>query len=362
MQTYLEIEFLNNPLRTWLIAGATAVAVYIGLHFVQRLVLRYMSGWSRRTTTNIDDLLQSVLASTRIFFLLFVSLFAATRVLFLTPDLTAALETVAVVVFVLQLAFWGNALITGLVKRELDGRAQTDPGSAMTLNALAFLGRLVLWSVLLLMGLENLGVDVTALLTGLGIGGIAVALAVQNVLGDLLGSLSIVLDKPFVIGDFIVIDDKSGTVEKIGLKTSRLRALSGEQLIFANSDLLTARIQNFKRMYERRIAFTIGVTYATPRAQIEAVPGIIRTAVEAQEQARFDRSHFASYGDSALNFETVYYVTIPDYGVYMDVQQNINLLIHEAFEAAGIEFAYPTQTLLLQRAAKQPGRATSTSS
>lgn len=350
MPTYFEAEFLDNSIRTWLLAFATGVAVYVGLLVARRLVLRYMGVLSRRTATDVDDLVQNVLAQTRVFFLLFVSVYAATRVLLLPGDVALTLRFIGVIVVALQIAIWGNAVITGLISREMTRRLEDDPSSAMTLNALAFLGRLVLWTILLLMALENLGVDVTALVTGLGIGGIAVALAVQNLLGDLFASLSIVLDKPFVIGDFIVVGDQAGTVERIGLKTSRVRALSGEQLVFANSDLLSSRIQNFKRMYERRVVFTLGVTYDTPRTRLGEIPGLIREAVEAQELARFDRSHFSAYGDFSLNIETVYYVTVPDYSAYMDVQQAILLRIHELFEAAGIEFAYPTQTLIVHNA------------
>jgi small-conductance mechanosensitive channel len=211
------------------------------------------------------------------------------------------------------------------------------------------LGRLATWVVVLLLGLDNLGIDVTALVAGLGVTGIAVALAVQNILGDLFASLSIVLDKPFVIGDFLAVGDMMGSVEYVGLKTTRLRSLSGEQLVFSNSDLLGSRIRNFGRMAERRALFTIGVTYQTPREKLERIPQMIREAVEAQPQTRFDRSHFARYGDSAITFETVYYVTVPEYPVYMDIQQAINLRIHEAFEREGIEFAYPTQTVFLTK-------------
>ncbi len=157
------------------------------------------------------------------------------------------------------------------------------------------------------------------------------------------------LDKPFVIGDFLIIGEFMGRVEQIGLKTTRLRSLSGEQLIFSNSDLLGSRVRNYGRMFERRIVFTIGVTYQTPREQLRRIPTILREAVEHQEQTRFDRSHFKAYGAYSIDFETVYYVLVPDYVAYMDIQQAINLEIHERFEEAGIEFAYPTQTLFLAK-------------
>jgi len=203
--------------------------------------------------------------------------------------------------------------------------------------------------VILLLALDNFGVNITTLVTGLGIGGIAVALALQSVLGDLFASLSIVLDKPFVIGDFINVDEYMGTVEHIGLKTTRVRSLSGEQLVFSNSDLLKSRIRNYKHMQERRVAFTIGVTYQTPLDRVAAIPSIIRKIIEAQGGVRFDRSHFKTYGDSALVFETVYYVLSSDYNAYMDIQQAINLRVYEEFAAEGIEFAYPTRTLYMKQ-------------
>lgn len=183
----------------------------------------------------------------------------------------------------------------------------------------------------------------------MGIGGIAVALAVQNVLGDLFASMSIAFDKPFVIGDFIIIDDYMGTVEHIGLKSTRLRSLSGEQLVFANSDLLNSRIRNFKRMADRRISFSIGVTYDTPHEKVAAIPDMIREAIQAHDKTNFDRCHFSEYEDSALKFDTVYYVNDPDYNVYMDIQQDINLSLLRRFEEEGIEFAYPTRTVFIEQ-------------
>jgi small-conductance mechanosensitive channel len=187
------------------------------------------------------------------------------------------------------------------------------------------------------------------MVASLGIGGIAVALALQNVLGDLLASLSIVLDKPFVIGDMVVVGDLSGTVEHVGLKTTRVRSLSGEQLVFSNSDLLSSRIRNFKRMDERRVLFQIGVVYGTPRAKLEAIPGMVKEAVEAQSNARFDRCHFKTFGASSLDFETVYYMRVPDYQAYMDTQHAINMAIYQRFEDEGLEFAFPTQTIFLEK-------------
>jgi small-conductance mechanosensitive channel len=347
--TFLDWIYLNNSIRAWLLAGAVAVIVHAGATLLRRLLIRQISALAGRTATQADDLLADALRRTKTYFVLFISIYAASRVLTLSDSVETALRFIGVIVIVSQLAIWGTVVINTLIRRQMAMRVEEDAATATTINALGFVIRLAFYSVLVLMGISNLGFDITALIAGLGIGGIAVALALQNVLGDLFASLSIVLDRPFVIGDFIIVDDLLGTVEYIGLKTTRVRSLSGEQLVFANSDLLDSRIRNFKRMYQRRVVFSIGVTYQTPRAQLERIPAIIRAAVERQENARFDRAHFATYGDFSLNFETVYHVLGPDYSEYMDIQQAINFEIHREFEVAGIEFAYPTQTIFMPR-------------
>ncbi|MEX1182480.1 MAG: mechanosensitive ion channel family protein [Gemmatimonadota bacterium] len=344
----LQWEYLGNTAGAWLMAVLVGVIVYVGLRTVRGLVIRQLTSLSARTETEVDDIVAVALRRTKLFFLAFLSFYSATRVLLLPAQADVMLRYVGVVVIIVQAALWGNVIINSAIRRQMAQRMEEDAATATTVNAIGFISRLAFYTILILLGLSNLGIDITALVAGLGIGGIAVALALQNVLGDLFASLSIVLDRPFVIGDFVIVGDMSGTVEYIGLKTTRVRSLSGEQLIISNGDLLTARIRNYQKMSERRIAFTIGVTYQTPRSLIQRIPTMIREAVELQEDARFDRSHFATYGDFSLAFETVYYVLKPDYAVYMDVQQAINLEILARFEAAGIEFAYPTQTLIMQ--------------
>jgi small-conductance mechanosensitive channel len=189
-------------------------------------------------------------------------------------------------------------------------------------------------------------VQIKPLLAGLGIGGIAVALAVQTVLSDLLASMSIALDKPFVIGDFLSVDDLQGTVEHIGVKSTRLRSISGEQIIVSNTDILKARVRNFGRMRERRAVFPLGVHYETPVEKLAQIPAMIREIVEAQTNVRFDRCHFLTYGDSALQFETVYIVQRADFNSYADIQQKINLAILEKLRALGVQFAAPTRNII----------------
>jgi len=259
-------------------------------------------------------------------------------------------------VLLAQAASWGLGAIAFWLGRITRRRAQHDRASLTTINFLGIVARVVLFSLLFLLALDAFGINVTTLVTTLGIAGVAVALAVQNVLGDLFASLSIALDKPFVIGDTIAVDQFTGTVEDIGLKTTRLRALAGERLIFSNADLLKSRIRNFRGQAERRVVFTIGLEYGTSADQVERVPAIIREVITGEPNARLDRTHFNGFGDSALTFETVYYVNSGDYTVYMDTQQRIYLALLRAVEGAGLSFAFPTRTVVLQRAAARVGR------
>jgi small-conductance mechanosensitive channel len=343
----------NTPLE-WLSAGGLALLVVLGLQLGITFLVRRFRALAARTGNEVDDLLVALLGRTKVLFVLLVALWVAARPLTLQPGAEAALRALLVLGFLLQVGFWGAALIGHGLERYRKKQLEVDPGSVMALGAVHFLAQAVLWSIIVLTALANLGVDITAFVASLGLGGIAVALAIQSVLGDLFASLSIVLDKPFVIGDFIIVGDHMGTVERVGLKTTRLRSLSGEQLIFSNSDLLGSRIRNYKRMSERRAAFTVGVTYGTAPEDVERIPTLLRDAVEAQEHTRFERSHFKSFGPSSLDFETVYHMLVPDYDVFMDTQQAINLRLYAEFAEEGIEFAYPTQTLHVHRAGGGP--------
>jgi small-conductance mechanosensitive channel len=211
--------------------------------------------------------------------------------------------------------------------------------------AIAFFARIAIWSIVFLAVLSNLGVEVDALIAGLGITGIAVAFALQNVLGDLFASLSIYFDRPFDIGDFIIVDDYMGNVDKIGMRSTRIRSLGGEQIVFANSDLARVRIRNYRRMRERRIFFAVGIEYNVAYEKVELAPKLLREAIEETANTRFDRAHFKSFGDFSLNYEIVYWVLAPDFPAYMDAQHAINLAIYKKFEDAGIPFAFPTRTL-----------------
>jgi len=345
----LSYTLAGNAVKEWLSAVVVAVLVYLLMRIFIRVGVARLALLAQGTTTQWDNAATEALSRTRGLFLIVIALFAGSLVLVLPDRVRHVIYSAASIALIIQGGLWVNLAVLHWLEHEGQRRRRVDPATVTTVSAVAFVGRLVLWSLVVILLLDNLGLDVTALVAGLGVGGIAVALAVQNILGDLFASLSIVLDKPFAVGDFLIIDEHMGAVENVGLKTTRVRSLSGEQLVFSNADLLKSRIRNFGRMFERRVVFKIGVTYQTPRDKLQRIPAMIREAIQRQDKVRFDRSHFQAYGDYALTFETVYYVLSPDYNQYMDIQQAINLEIHEAFEAEGIEFAYPTQTLFLQR-------------
>lgn len=342
----------NNTLNDWTYAVLAAGLFMLLMQLTRRVLLHRLERVAQATETCIDDFLVEVLGATRILLASALGLYLGSHFLTLPETMEKWVDRLFGVALILQIGLWTTrGLMFWLKQRFSQGDAQDQGARAMTLSLLSFLGRMVVWVLVLLFLLDNLGINVTALVASLGIGGIAVALAMQNILGDLFASLSIAIDKPFVIGDFIILGAEMGTVEHVGLKTTRLRSLSGEQIIMSNNDLLQSRIHNYKRMDERRALFAVGVTYDTSAEKLELIPELIKQAVAAQDNARFDRAHFKSFGAFSLDFEAVYYVRKPDYGVFMDVQQAINLQLVRSFADHGIDFAFPTQTLHLNHSA-----------
>ncbi len=345
----LDLVYLGNPLRGWLTAAAVLVAVFAALVVARRLLVRRLERVAPHSPTVVDDLALGALRHTSALFLFAVALAAARKALFDLPqDVKDAVALVAKLALYLQAARWGWSAVAFWLARATRRRAENDQASLATLNLLGVAARVAVAVLAVLLVLDAFGVNITALVTGLGIAGVAVALAVQNVLGDLLASLSIALDKPFVVGDTISFDQFTGTVEDIGLKTTRLRSLSGEQIVVANAELLKARIRNFKRQTERRVVFTLTFPLATPPAAMARVPALVRGIVEAQPDVRFDRSHFSAITDQALAVETVYFVTTADYNLYMDTQQRINLALLEQLAAADVSLAVPTRAVVVR--------------
>ena len=337
------------PVGKLLLAIGIVVALNVLFWLLRKIILVYLTNLSAKTATNFDDMLIAAVSGVRVWVYTIVSIQAA-LLLFSLPHW---LDVTATGVFLFALVWQGIEIVVTVVdyvtNRYVAISAEGDIQAEANLGTIAELIRLIvrigLWILGGLFVLANLGVNITSLIAGLGIGGIAIAFALQGVLSDLFASFSIYLDRPFRIGDYIVIGNDSGTVEKIGIKSTRLRTLQGEELVVANAELTSARVQNFKKMDERRIVATIGITYETPYELVENVPAIIKEAFDSFEGGRLDRVFFTSFGDSALLFEIVYFIESPEMKDFLEVQQRFNLMLLKAFNDRGIEFAYPTQTI-----------------
>jgi small-conductance mechanosensitive channel len=353
-----DATLLGLPVPDLALAVAAALAAYLAM----RLVLRYVIGRTRqlaqRTSNHVDDMVVEVLGSTNRVFLLLAAVLVGVGMLDLTERWNQRVGQLWFIALALQTGLWFTKAIS-LGLRRYEARHSSSGMTQVSASAvlLSWSLRTLLWAVVLLAVLSNLGVNITAFVASLGVGGIAIALAVQNILGDLFASLSIAVDKPFEVGDAIGIGDLSGTVQHIGLKTTRLRSLTGEQIVISNTDLLKQIVKNYRRMEERRIAFKFGMSYRSDPEKLEAIPGIVKRLIESRPKLRLDRVHFQAFGESSLDFEVVYFVTTPDYGLYMDEQQRLNLQMMREFDALGVEFAIPTRSVYVMSDGGNPAEA-----
>lgn len=352
----LQLFYYDNRITDWAIALLTAAGLVVSLWLLKQILVHRLARITSSTKTQWDNWLVDTLNKTRLTFFIVLGVYVGSRFISLPNDVAHVIRNIMLIALFVQTAFWGNQLINLWLTDSIERHRENDAPAITGMGFVALFARLALWTILVLGILDNLGFNISALVAGLGIGGVAIALAVQSLLGDLFASLSITMDRPFVIGDFITVDSISGTVEHIGLKTTRVRSLSGEEIIFANTDLLKSRVQNYKSMVERRILFSFGVVYRTDPNLLERIPSMLREIIESMEGTRFDRAHFKDFGSSSLNFEVVYYVLSPDYNAYMDLHQSINLQIIRRFLSNGIEFAYPTRNVILENAADERPR------
>lgn len=344
----LDYSIFGNTLFSYLSSLGIFIGGVTGTYVLKKYVLSWLKKWANSTQTSIDDLLVKAIEKSIIPIFYFGAFYISLQPLLLSPNFERGLSVAAIVL----ITIFAVRALTSAVNQGLQSylrKSADTTGGEKQLKGIRGLVNLAIWVIALIFLLDNLGVKISAVIAGLGIGGIAVALAAQAVLGDLFSYFVIFFDKPFEVGDFIIVGDKMGVIEHIGIKTTRIRALGGEQLVFSNTDLTNSRVHNFKKMEQRRVVFKLGVIYQTRAEKLKIIPRIVQSAIENQEGATFDRGHFAAYGDFSLNFEFVYYVTGADYGKYMDIQQSINLAIFEAFEKEGIEFAYPSQTLFVRK-------------
>ena len=346
----LEYIFLGNSIKEWLLALLVFFLTLLVFGVIRAYLLRRIPRMAGREGSELNELVQDLIKRTNPYLVFFLALYLGSLTLSLTDTVTAILRKVAIVTLILQAALLGMGLIDYLVRRRIKADPKNEAATATTMGAVALILKIALWSIVTLLILENVtGMEMDALIAALGVSGIAVALAVQNILGDLFSSVSIALDKPFVIGDSITVGEFSGTVEHIGLKSTRLRSLSGEQLIFSNSDLLSSRIQNFRRLEQRRVAFVLGVSTQTPYEKLEVIPNLIQEIIESQDETIFDRVVFMEFGAYTHNFEVVYFIDSPEVKVHIDTRHRIYMSIQRRFEEEGIDMPFPTQTILLER-------------
>ena len=340
----LELKVLGNTLGIYLFALFLFIAAVVILKFSERIIIRRIKKLPHYSSNHLESFAVEMTESRIIPLLYLMAFYMAVTQISLSPELSRFIHAIMVIGAAYHVTQFMLAVSMFAIE-EIGLKRQKLQEKAAALRSILGILRIGVWGMGIVFVLDNLGFNVAAVLAGLGIGGIAVALAAQTILGDLFNYFVIFFDKPFFIGDSIVIGDKAGTIEHIGIKTTRLRALSGEQIIMSNTLLTSSQVHNHKRMSERRVLFKLGVTYETPSEMLKEIPLMIRSIIEKIPKTRFDRAHFQSYGDFSLNFEVVYFALTPDYNLHMDIQEQINLAIKEGFDRKKINFAYPTQTV-----------------
>lgn len=353
MQNFMNQTYFGNSVYEYAVALGIFIVGIIILTIFRKIILSRLKKWSEKTKTTVDDFLVRGIEKSFIPVLYLIIFYLAVKSLTLPEE---AVDVIDKVIIILATIFFIRVITSTLkyslneyIKRKMPEEADAER-RLKQINGITLILSFIIWSVGFIFLLDNLGFEISAVIAGLGIGGIAIALAAQTILGDLFSYFVIFFDRPFEIGDFVILQNEFlGSIEYIGIKTTRIRSLSGEQIVLSNTDLTNSRIRNYKRMERRRVVFKLGVIYQTTHKQLSEIPKIVRSIIEEQPDTTFDRAHFQSYGNFSLDFEFVYYVMGADYNKYMDTQQTINLKIYEEFEKQGIEFAYPTQTLFVTK-------------
>lgn len=346
MEEILEQKFLGNAVQNWGIFVLVLLAGLLVLYNIRKFLVRRLKILVAKTNSTIDDFLVEVFERSVVPMLYLLLAFIAFDTLILPVKVSRVIH----VAFMFGMLYFAINIISSLIRHFIFsflGTGEEAEQKKKQARGILILVNIMIWAIGVVFVINNLGYNVTTIITGLGIGGIAIALAAQTVLGDLFSYFIIFFDRPFEIGDFVSVGDKSGNIEKVGIKTTRIKTLSGEQLVCSNTYLTNNPLHNFKKMHERRIVMKFGVTYQTSSEKLRRIPDIVKEIISAQDSVRLDRGHFSGFGDSSLNFEFVYYVLSGDYGLYMDRQQAIGFNILGRFEHEGIEFAYPTQTLFI---------------
>jgi small-conductance mechanosensitive channel len=346
MDEYLKREYLGNTVLHYLIALGIALVGTLVVRLLKRIILGRLEKWAKATETQADDFIIESIARFGIPALHYFVIYSAINFLTLHPKTETVVNIATAMVITYLIIRLVSSTILHLLKSYILKQERGEE-KLNQMGGLIIIINIIVWVLGILFLLSNLHYDVTAIVAGLGIGGIAIALAAQNILGDLFNYFVIFFDRPFEVGDFIVVDDKQGTIEYIGLKTTRIRSLTGEQIIIGNANLTSARIHNYKRMSRRRVIFNIDVEYNTPVDTLKGIPDLLAQIIEKQDLVNLDRSHFSRLAESSFKFEVVYFVNAPEMNTYMDIQQRINFAICEEFNRRGIRFAFPSRTIYL---------------
>lgn len=353
MDSILNQIYFGNSIKDFIICLGIIIISILIVRVFKFLVLRRLKKFAEKSKTTVDDIIISAIEKFLLPLFYFVAIYLGISYLKLQPNVKKILDS-AIIVITTYFAIRFFASLVRFAIRHYWEKKEDQGEATASLKGLANFISFLIWILGVIFLLDNLGFNISTIIAGLGIGGIAIALAAQAVLGDFFSYFVILFDKPFQIGDFIIVDNYLGVIEKIGLKTTRMASLTGEQVVFPNSDLTKARIHNYKKMRRRRVVFQIGVIYETSLENLKAIPPLITDIIKSIENATFDRSNFANYGNFSLNYETVYYIESPDYNLYMNIQEKINLRLFEEFAKRNIVFAYPTQTLYVNNSELKP--------
>jgi small-conductance mechanosensitive channel len=341
-------NFLGNSGQQYLTALGIVILSVLVLKFFKFVIVKKLKAIALRSETKVDDLIIKIFDDIGWPFYVLISAYLGLKMLSLSSFIKSSLGYVILVFVAYYVVKAAQDVIDFAIQNVIEKR-QGKEGTDPVIHLLGTIGKIALWIIAVLFIVSNMGFNVTSLVAGLGIGGIAIALALQSILGDVFSSFSIYFDKPFQPGDFITVGEHMGTVKRVGIKSTRLESITGEELIIPNKELTAARVQNYKRLQKRRLIFKFGLTYDTPIKKLRKAKEIVKEIIEKTPLSEFDRVHFKEYGDSALMFEVSYYINTGDYNKYMDVREEVNLAIKEAFEKEGLEFAFPTQTIHLAK-------------
>lgn len=347
LESILNITVLGNDLKTYAIAALVLAGIFLFFKFLFAVLFSKLEKYSKKTKTDLDDAVVNLLEQNRWLIFLVSALLYVQVAISMTPKalsiVSGAFNFFVVYLCIRVANFWVGYITEKFVEDKKNAAEE------LSIRFMSKAIKILVWVFAILFLISSFGYNISSLIAGLGIGGIAVALAVQNVLGDLISCVSIYLDKPFRVGDFLVVGDQSGTVKSIGIKTTRLESLQGEEIVMSNKKLTETDINNYGRLRKRRILSTIGVTYDTPLTKMKKIPEAFEKIVNSIEDCSFDRAHFKTFGPSSKDFELVFYVESKDYYTYVNRLQKINFEIQAYFEKQKIEFAFPTQTVYVKK-------------